>query len=93
MFETADDKFIKEQKDEARKLRKSRWWQNKIAKCACYYCHKELKKSEVTMDHLVPIARGGKSTKGNVVACCKDCNTKKKYLTVLEWEGYLKSKS
>jgi 5-methylcytosine-specific restriction endonuclease McrA len=33
------------------------------------------------MDHIVPISRGGKSSKRNVVACCKECNYKKKYLT------------
>lgn len=29
------------------------------------------------MDHLIPIARGGKSDKKNCVPSCKDCNTKK----------------
>jgi 5-methylcytosine-specific restriction enzyme A len=31
------------------------------------------------MDHLVPIIRGGKSTKGNVVASCKRCNSERKH--------------
>jgi hypothetical protein len=35
---------------------------------------------ELTMDHVVPLARGGKSTKGNVVPACKPCNNKKKQL-------------
>lgn len=91
MFESADDKFIQEQKEEAKLLRKSRWWQNKIAaNCLCYYCQKPLKKNDVTMDHIVPIVRGGRSTKGNVVPACKECNNNKKYLTVLEWDEYLK---
>jgi 5-methylcytosine-specific restriction protein A len=29
------------------------------------------------MDHLIPLARGGKSTKNNCVVSCKECNTKK----------------
>jgi 5-methylcytosine-specific restriction protein A len=29
------------------------------------------------MDHLIPIARGGKSERRNVVPSCKECNTKK----------------
>jgi 5-methylcytosine-specific restriction endonuclease McrA len=41
------------------------------------------------MDHVVPLVRGGKSKKGNLVAACKECNNKKKYLLPLEWEGYL----
>lgn len=36
------------------------------------------------MDHKIPIARGGKSNKGNVVVCCKACNNEKKYLTPAE---------
>jgi 5-methylcytosine-specific restriction endonuclease McrA len=43
------------------------------------------------MDHLVPIIRGGKSTRGNVAPACKECNSKKKYLLPLEWEEYLLS--
>jgi 5-methylcytosine-specific restriction endonuclease McrA len=42
------------------------------------------------MDHLVPVARGGKSTKGNVVPACKPCNNKKKQLLPMEWDAYLK---
>ncbi|MCH7615612.1 MAG: HNH endonuclease [Nitrospinae bacterium] len=29
------------------------------------------------MDHIVPLARGGKSTKGNIVPSCVECNRKK----------------
>ena len=36
------------------------------------------------MDHVVPVSRGGKSTKGNIVPCCKECNNAKKYLTPVE---------
>jgi 5-methylcytosine-specific restriction endonuclease McrA len=41
------------------------------------------------MDHIVPISRGGKSTRGNVVPCCKTCNTAKKQLLPMEWQDYL----
>ncbi|KAF0215618.1 MAG: hypothetical protein FD174_4066 [Geobacteraceae bacterium] len=44
-----------------------------------------------TMDHLVPIIRGGKSVRGNVAPACKECNFKKKYMLPIEWEEYLKS--
>ena len=36
------------------------------------------------MDHIVPVARGGRSVRGNVVPCCKECNNKKTYLTPAE---------
>ena len=42
------------------------------------------------MDHVVPIVRGGRSSKSNVVPCCKQCNSQKQYMLPLEWEAYLK---
>jgi 5-methylcytosine-specific restriction endonuclease McrA len=35
--------------------------------------------------------RGGKSTRGNVVPACKECNNRKKYLLPVEWEEYLET--
>lgn len=36
------------------------------------------------MDHIVPIARGGTSTKGNVVPACRPCNAGKKLDTPVD---------
>ena len=36
------------------------------------------------MDHLIPLSRGGKSSKKNIVVSCKGCNSLKKNLTVAE---------
>ena len=73
------------EKDKARKLRKSSWWQNKIQQASCYYCQKPLLAEEVTMDHVVPLAKGGRSVRGNVVTACKPCNTAKHSQTRVEW--------
>lgn len=75
----------KKEKEKARQLRKSRWWQNLISSgVKCHYCEKVLKKEEVTMDHLIPLSRGGKSTKGNLVPACKPCNNEKKDKTPVD---------
>ena len=42
------------------------------------------------MDHIIPVIRGGKSTKNNIATACKDCNNKKKHMLPVEWEEYLK---
>ncbi|MGA1863279.1 HNH endonuclease [Deferribacter thermophilus] len=84
-----DEKFIKREKQKARELRKKQWWKNKLAEGKCYYCGKSFSPKELTMDHIVPIIRGGKTTKGNVVPACKDCNNKKKYMLPIEWTEYL----
>jgi 5-methylcytosine-specific restriction endonuclease McrA len=39
------------------------------------------------MDHLVPIVRGGKSTKGNLVPSCQKCNAERKYRLPFEQAG------
>jgi 5-methylcytosine-specific restriction endonuclease McrA len=41
------------------------------------------------MDHIVPLIRGGKSLKSNIVPACKECNNKKKHMLPIEWEEYL----
>ena len=41
------------------------------------------------MDHIVPLIRGGKSTRGNIVPACKECNSRKKYLLPIEWDQYV----
>ena len=42
-----------------------------------HYCGNEFSCDQLTMDHMIPLARGGKSNKGNVVPACKDCNNSK----------------
>jgi 5-methylcytosine-specific restriction endonuclease McrA len=79
-----EKQHIAREKAKARELRQSQWWKNKIARGICHYCGEKFKSSELTMDHVVPISRGGKSTKGNIVPCCKECNTKKKYMTPVD---------
>ena len=76
-----DKNHVTREKEKAQALRKTQWWKNEIAKGICHYCGQTFKPSELTMDHVVPVSRGGKSTKGNIVPCCKECNSKKKYMT------------
>ena len=84
-----DDADIKRQRHEARRLRESQWWKRRVAKGVCFYCGRTVLPRELTMDHIVPIARGGKSTKGNVAPSCKECNNAKKNLLPMEWNQYL----
>ncbi len=90
---TATDEEIRRERGKARALRKTRWWQQRIAKGLCHYCRRRFAPAELSMDHIVPIVRGGKSTRGNLVPVCKECNNKKKYLLPMEWEEYLKNVS
>ena len=80
----ADPKQRLKEKLKAKELRKSQWWKNKISQGICHYCRVKFPPQDLTMDHIVPLSRGGKSTKGNIVPCCKTCNNKKKYLTPVD---------
>ncbi|MBA4348952.1 MAG: HNH endonuclease [Thermodesulfovibrio sp.] len=81
---------IKKERVKARELRKTQWWKRKLSQGRCYYCNAKVPPKELSMDHIVPVIRGGKSVKNNIVPACKECNNKKKYMLPIEWEGYLK---
>lgn len=78
---------IRRERRNARDLRRSQWWKRKLSKGICYHCGGKFLPRELTMDHLVPIVRGGKSTKGNLVPSCKKCNTEKKHNLSFEWRS------
>lgn len=84
-----EDIFLKKERQKAREIRRSQWWKRQCAKGRCHYCGAAVPASELTMDHVIPLSRGGKSEKANLVTACKDCNTKKKEWMPLEWEKWL----
>ena len=43
----------------------------------CQYCADTFSYNELTIDHVIPLSRGGKTSWNNCVTACKDCNTKK----------------
>jgi 5-methylcytosine-specific restriction protein A len=83
-FQASSIEHQKREKVKAQNLRASQWWKNQLGRSLCYHCEGRFHPSELTMDHLMPIARGGRSEKTNVVPSCKDCNTKKGYKTRAE---------
>jgi 5-methylcytosine-specific restriction protein A len=83
-FTTASTEHQKKEKAKAREFRQSQWWKQELGKGLCYHCSLRFKPAELTLDHLIPIARGGKSNKNNCVPSCKDCNSKKGYKTRAE---------
>jgi len=91
-FAGVEEETIRQEKAKARELRKSRWWQGKLAEGRCHYCGRSTPARELTMDHVVPLTRGGRSVKSNLVTCCKECNNRKKNLLPQEWEDYLGKK-
>ena len=80
----ADEQHIARERAKAKKLRESEWWQAQLRKGVCHYCGKHVGAENLTMDHVIPVARGGTSTKGNIVPCCFACNQGKGFYTPAE---------
>lgn len=79
-----DERHVAREREKARALRKSAWWRQQLQAGVCHYCGKKVGAAALTLDHVVPVARGGTSAKGNVVPACEGCNRNKKYLTSAE---------
>ncbi len=43
----------------------------------CQYCGRQMAAHELTLDHITPRSKRGRSTPENLVAACKRCNTRK----------------
>ena len=80
---------LRRERAKARELRQSPWWKRRIADGVCGYCRRRVGHRALTMDHVVPLGRGGQSTRGNVVPSCKDCNSRKQSMVPVEWQAYL----
>ncbi|NUM58583.1 MAG: HNH endonuclease [Bdellovibrionaceae bacterium] len=83
-FIKASEEHQRKEKAKAYDLRKSQWWRQQVGPGVCYHCGQKFPKEAMTMDHLIPISRGGFSNKKNCVPSCKECNTKKSYKTTFE---------
>ena len=79
-----DDAHVKREREKARALRHSPWWKQQCQPGTCHYCKQHVGPAALTMDHVIPVARGGTSTKSNVVPACKNCNAKKTCATPAE---------
>jgi 5-methylcytosine-specific restriction endonuclease McrA len=46
-------------------------------KLTCAYCGQRFRETELTLDHVTPESRGGRTDYMNLVAACKPCNNRK----------------
>ncbi len=57
------------------------WWRQEQLERGCAYCESPAQ----TLDHVIPVARGGESCPGNLVPACQTCNSRKKHSDPLPW--------
>ena len=62
----------------------------KEAEKVCHYCGKQItNKDELTVDHVVPVSKGGENAKDNFVISCKSCNREKANLSAERYTEFL----
>jgi 5-methylcytosine-specific restriction endonuclease McrA len=59
----------------------------------CFYCGAKLRPANRTLDHKLPLSRGGTNTIDNVVPACRPCNQRKHRLTTEEFLAEISSLS
>ena len=62
-----------------------RLWRSKIKEewgCECAYCGSQ---DKLTIDHIVPKAKGGPDFTKNLLCACHDCNQDKAYSPMEDW--------
>ncbi len=50
----------------------------------CHYCGQKVDETNATLDHKIPISKGGNNSKENLVTCCHECNSIKSGKTLEE---------
>lgn len=56
----------------------------------CHWCRRPIPKGRRTVDHLIPLCRGGSHCVSNFVPSCKPCNCSKHKKTPSEFRAYLR---
>jgi hypothetical protein len=41
----------------------------------CFYCGQKVNENNATLDHKIPLSKGGTNSKDNLVVCCFECNS------------------
>lgn len=59
----------------------------RLSNGSCHYCHIDIGLFHLTIDHVIPLAKGGGTTAQNTVAACERCNTKKHIQDADKWRG------
>nr|CRH04694.1 putative HNH endonuclease family protein [Candidatus Magnetococcus massalia] len=78
LFIPADQEQVDRERKKAKELKRSQWWKNQLGHGTCHYCKRRFHPKDLTMDHVNPLVRGGRTSRSNCVPSCSECNEHKK---------------
>lgn len=52
----------------------------------CVFCHCKLTFDEATVEHIIPISKGGTNHKENLTISCQTCNNNRRSVPFDEWK-------
>jgi 5-methylcytosine-specific restriction endonuclease McrA len=80
------DHLIIHIQSEKRKTIKEKFFEKLIERDGnlCFYSNKEMTKEQASIEHLIPLSKGGKNNMDNLVLCLKDENLKMGNLPLVE---------
>ncbi len=63
----------------------NKWFRSLRGTISCYWCRNPLRAIQASIDHIVPLASGGPHSLGNLCVSCRECNSRKRAKTLLDW--------
>lgn len=58
----------------------------------CYYCKASVGFAHLTIEHILPISKGGTNEECNLAAACEQCNSSKRDRSLLDWQRRIEAK-
>jgi 5-methylcytosine-specific restriction endonuclease McrA len=65
------------------RAKEMKWYRERRKNGPCAYCGES--KEHLTMDHVIPLSKGGTWRRENIVFCCSKCNLEKGDLSLDEF--------
>jgi 5-methylcytosine-specific restriction endonuclease McrA len=96
VFMTRSANIYRHQQRRARKplsytLADLRQWLQAACGQPCGWCQEAVKSKSMSVDHAVPVSRGGGWDEANLIVCCERCNQIKGKLTEAEFGALLQT--
>lgn len=81
---TVNAQEIQKKRRELALIKKKAWFLEAKKRGVCQKCGARVGPGGLTLDHIVPLSRGGTNSKGNLQFLCGSCNKKKGMLTSVD---------